>query len=98
MASNFPTAYVRVASQTYVLQHIYHLQDDQKARLPVSKSSHMITFWLDNGVVITLRTSGTEPKIKVEYNIGNGQLSDVTWSAHVMGRYLANAIVSDKSK
>ena len=34
----------------------------------------------------------------VEYNIGNGQLSDVTGSAHVMGRYLANAIVSDKSK
>ena len=24
----------------------------------------MITFWLDNGVVITLRTSGTEPKLK----------------------------------
>jgi len=37
---------------------------DMKATLPVSKSSHMITFWLDNGVVITLRTSGTEPKIK----------------------------------
>eukprot|EP00090_Calanus_glacialis_P011237 TRINITY_DN19678_c0_g1_i1.p1 TRINITY_DN19678_c0_g1~~TRINITY_DN19678_c0_g1_i1.p1 ORF type:complete len:603 (+),score=181.19 TRINITY_DN19678_c0_g1_i1:153-1961(+) len=37
---------------------------DKKATLPVSKSSHMITFWLDNGVVITLRTSGTEPKIK----------------------------------
>ena len=34
---------------------------------------------------------------KIEYNIGNGQLSDVTGSAHVMGRYLANAIVSDKS-
>ena len=34
----------------------------------------------------------------IEYNIGNGQLSDVTGSAHVMGRYLANAIVSDKSK
>merc|ERR1719378_1614239 len=29
-----------------------------------SQSSHMITFWLENGVVITLRTSGTEPKIK----------------------------------
>ena len=25
----------------------------------------------------------------IEYNIGNGQLSDVTVSAHVMGRYLA---------
>jgi len=39
-------------------------KQDKKATLPVSKSSHMITFWLDNGVVITLRTSGTEPKIK----------------------------------
>jgi len=37
---------------------------DLKATLPVSKSSHMITLWLDNGVVITLRTSGTEPKLK----------------------------------
>ena len=35
---------------------------------------------------------------ELEYNIGNGQLSDVTGSAHVMGRYLSNAIVSDKSK
>ena len=34
----------------------------------------------------------------IEYNIGNGQLSDVTWSAHIMGGYLANAIVSDKLK
>ena len=39
-------------------------KEDMKATLPVSKSSHMITFWLDNGVVITLRTSGTEPKLK----------------------------------
>ena len=34
----------------------------------------------------------------IEYNIGNGQLSDVTESAHVMGRYLAKAIISDKLK
>ena len=27
MASNFPTAYVRVVSQTYVLQHIFIFQD-----------------------------------------------------------------------
>ncbi|PWA26176.1 hypothetical protein CCH79_00019771 [Gambusia affinis] len=32
--------------------------------LPVSRSSQMITFTLQNGVVATLRTSGTEPKIK----------------------------------
>ena len=34
----------------------------------------------------------------IECSIGNGQLSDVTCSAHEMGRYLTNAIVSDKSK
>jgi len=39
-------------------------QPERKAVLPTSRSSHMITFWLDNGIVLTLRTSGTEPKIK----------------------------------
>ncbi|KAL0267139.1 UNVERIFIED_CONTAM: hypothetical protein PYX00_009491 [Menopon gallinae] len=37
---------------------------DLKARLPTSKSSQMITFRFTNGLVATLRTSGTEPKIK----------------------------------
>jgi phosphomannomutase len=32
--------------------------------LPISKSSQMITFTFSNGLVATLRTSGTEPKIK----------------------------------
>lgn len=39
-------------------------QPDGKSLLPSSKSSQMITFTLENGTVITLRTSGTEPKIK----------------------------------
>ncbi|XP_055919008.1 glucose 1,6-bisphosphate synthase [Eupeodes corollae] len=37
---------------------------DGKAKLPVSSSSEMITFTFENGLVVTLRTSGTEPKIK----------------------------------
>lgn len=37
---------------------------DNKATLPISKSSQMITFTFKNGLVTTLRTSGTEPKIK----------------------------------
>nr|KAI8734278.1 phosphoglucomutase-2-like [Biomphalaria glabrata] len=37
---------------------------DNKPILPTSKSSHMITFTFSNGCVATLRTSGTEPKIK----------------------------------
>lgn len=40
------------------------VQEDKRARLPCSKSSQMITFSFDNGFVVTLRTSGTEPKIK----------------------------------
>ncbi|XP_041454457.1 phosphoglucomutase-2-like [Lytechinus variegatus] len=39
-------------------------QPDKQAILPVSKSSQMITFTFDNGVTATLRTSGTEPKVK----------------------------------
>lgn len=37
---------------------------DGKAQLPSSKTSQMITFTFENGTVVTLRTSGTEPKIK----------------------------------
>ncbi|ELK06427.1 phosphoglucomutase-2 [Pteropus alecto] len=39
-------------------------QPDKKAILPTSKSSQMITFTFTNGCVATMRTSGTEPKIK----------------------------------
>ncbi|ELU07916.1 hypothetical protein CAPTEDRAFT_179932 [Capitella teleta] len=37
---------------------------DKKADLPSSASSQMLTFYFENGCEITLRTSGTEPKIK----------------------------------
>lgn len=39
-------------------------QPDGQAVLPISASSQMITFAFENGVMMTLRTSGTEPKIK----------------------------------
>jgi len=39
-------------------------QPDGKAALPSSSSSQMITFYFENGLEITIRTSGTEPKIK----------------------------------
>ncbi|XP_048244066.1 phosphoglucomutase-2-like isoform X2 [Haliotis rufescens] len=39
-------------------------QPDNVPILPTSKSSEMITFTFENGCVATLRTSGTEPKIK----------------------------------
>uniref|UniRef100_A0A8C4RRP8 Phosphoglucomutase 2 n=1 Tax=Erpetoichthys calabaricus TaxID=27687 RepID=A0A8C4RRP8_ERPCA len=39
-------------------------ESDKKAILPTSKSSEMLTFTFSNGGVATMRTSGTEPKIK----------------------------------
>lgn len=39
-------------------------QADQKAKLPSDPSAHFVTFTLDNGSVVSLRTSGTEPKLK----------------------------------
>jgi phosphomannomutase len=37
---------------------------NNKPKLPTSSGSHMITYRFSNGVVATLRTSGTEPKLK----------------------------------
>lgn len=37
---------------------------DKKSTLPVTPSSEMITFYFSNGATVTLRTSGTEPKVK----------------------------------
>lgn len=39
-------------------------QHDKKAILPSSSSTQMITFYFENGCEATLRTSGTEPKVK----------------------------------
>ncbi|XP_064636470.1 phosphopentomutase-like isoform X2 [Lineus longissimus] len=39
-------------------------ENDLKACLPVSSSSQMLTFTFANGCVATIRTSGTEPKVK----------------------------------
>uniref|UniRef100_A0A671MZ72 Glucose 1,6-bisphosphate synthase-like n=1 Tax=Sinocyclocheilus anshuiensis TaxID=1608454 RepID=A0A671MZ72_9TELE len=39
-------------------------QPDKKCVLPLSRNSQMVTFTFQNGIVATLRTSGTEPKIK----------------------------------
>ena len=39
-------------------------EQDYQPVLPVDPSSHMITYLFENGACLTLRTSGTEPKIK----------------------------------
>ena len=44
-----------------------------KGELPMTPGSHMIMLTFDNGVSVTLRTSGTEPKIKF-YGLAGGQV------------------------
>ncbi|CAG02150.1 unnamed protein product [Tetraodon nigroviridis] len=65
-------------------------QPDLRSVLPVMRSSHMITFTLQNGLVATLRTSGTEPKIKcyAEYCAAPGD-SDVTRLEEELRRFVA---------
>lgn len=53
--------------------------------LPVSSSSQMVTFTFTNNVTITLRTSGTEPKIKYYSEIrGTGYAVRCSSSATLM--------------
>jgi len=44
-------------------------QPNNKAILPTSSSTHMITFFFENGAVGTLRGSGTEPKLKYYFEL-----------------------------
>lgn len=54
-------------------------QTDGKPVLPVSAATQMITFTFENGAIVTLRTSGTEPKIKYYTELkGSEYLS--TWN------------------
>ncbi|CAF1065233.1 unnamed protein product [Didymodactylos carnosus] len=39
-------------------------EKDKKPELPCSSATQMLTFYFDNGCEITIRASGTEPKIK----------------------------------
>jgi phosphomannomutase len=39
-------------------------QPDNKATLPSDPSSHFLTLTMESGAVVSLRTSGTEPKLK----------------------------------
>ena len=41
---------------------------------PITKDSHMIMFEFENNVSVTLRTSGTEPKIKFYTEIAGNPL------------------------
>eukprot|EP00921_Rhytidocystis_pertsovi_P014033 GHVQ01022857.1.p1 GENE.GHVQ01022857.1~~GHVQ01022857.1.p1 ORF type:complete len:656 (-),score=100.26 GHVQ01022857.1:545-2512(-) len=47
-------------------------QEDKKSALPLTPDSQMVTLFMENGCVVTLRASGTEPKLKY-YAEGSGK-------------------------
>ncbi|KAK0082470.1 hypothetical protein PV325_010353 [Microctonus aethiopoides] len=70
-------------------------KSDNKATLPISKSNQMITFTFDNGLVATLRTSGTEPKIKYYTELcASPELQDVK-ALNATLNEMVNAIVDE---
>lgn len=71
---------------------------DNKPTLPVSKSSQLLTFYLDqNKIQVTLRTSGTEPKIKfygyLNKDIGEMMLKSFDDSSIIHSKKLLNDVV-----
>lgn len=56
---SIPVTYIRDLTAGYDSSQL-----DLRPILPCSESSQMLTIKLSNGCCITLRTSGTEPKIK----------------------------------
>jgi len=70
-------------------------EPDGVAKLPSSKGSQMLTFNFDSGLVITLRTSGTEPKIKYYTEICAPR-ADKDWdSAKKLLRTMLDAIIEE---
>jgi len=64
-------SYPKSIAQKYFITDVRDLttgydssRDDKRAILPVDPKTQMITFKFSNGIVATLRSSGTEPKLK----------------------------------
>jgi phosphoglucomutase len=68
---------------------------DHRATLPCSKSSQFIAFRLDSGVDVTLRTSGTEPKLK--YYVEAFDLSDGN-RAQLLAEQTVDAVIRELLK
>ncbi|KAJ2776546.1 hypothetical protein GGI15_004811 [Coemansia interrupta] len=75
----FPVSYIRDLTVGFEMHDVDKLSTvslqvgefDNVPTFPVSKSSHMITFETRNGGRITMRTSGTEPKLKYYLEVRN---------------------------
>ncbi|EFN68302.1 Phosphoglucomutase-2 [Camponotus floridanus] len=96
--SDYPTG---ILERKYIITGVRDLttgydntKPDNKATLPISKSSQMITFTFKNGLVTTLRTSGTEPKIKYYNELCGAPGEDLTKLKSTL-KEMVSAIVTE---
>ncbi|CAG8649713.1 13569_t:CDS:10 [Rhizophagus irregularis] len=100
---NYPYTYQLSYPSTLAGYKITYIRDltigydtskpDSKAILPISKSSHMITFGLENGCILTLRTSGTEPKIKYYLELSGKDKAEVKNELHKVTKGVADELL-----
>lgn len=88
MQAKYPTSFEdKTTGSKFVVKRVRDLntgfdsgEPNKRATLPTSPSSFMTTFFIDNDITFTVRTSGTEPKIKYYSEIVT-KLSSVESSA-----------------
>ncbi|GBB97055.1 hypothetical protein RclHR1_02900018 [Rhizophagus clarus] len=100
---NYPYSYQLSYPSTLAGHKITYIRDltigydtskpDNKATLPTSKSSHMITFGLENGCILTLRTSGTEPKIKYYLELSGKDKEEAERELHKITKSVADELL-----
>ena len=72
---------------------------DGRATLPLSSSSHMITYKFDNGANATVRGSGTEPKIKWYAElVGNDRAAAIAKLGALVGALVEEVLQFAKSE
>ena len=54
--------------------------------MPTSATSQMITFYFENGSVLTMRTSGTEPKIKYYTEMIGSSREECNEKLNILGK------------
>uniref|UniRef100_A0A0A9XRK6 Glucose 1,6-bisphosphate synthase n=1 Tax=Lygus hesperus TaxID=30085 RepID=A0A0A9XRK6_LYGHE len=65
---------------------------DMKSRLPLVTDAHMITFTFTNGVTVTLRNSGTEPKLKYYIEANSDQSPE---EAHQLMEKVTQSVIEE---
>ncbi len=68
-------------------------QPSRKPTLPISSSTHMITFYFEGGATVTLRGSGTEPKLKIYLEVVGNDRELVHQISKTLERLVADELL-----